>query len=128
MTQDEIIAHWKDGAKEARDLARHVAEFHIDWAFFFWHLAIEKLLKGLMVQKDMQMLTVHDLMRLSESVELTLTEKERKALAEITTYNIKARYDDYKKAFYHKVTAQGYKETWIPICETIYTWIEQQYQ
>jgi len=128
MTQADMVIHWKEGAKEAKDLARQVQDFHIDWAFFFWHLSVEKLLKGLIVQKGLQTLAVHDLLRLVERLDLSPTADQQQSLAEITTYNIKARYDDYKKEFYKKVTTQGYKETWIPKCDAIYTWLEQMYQ
>ncbi|MBE6082488.1 HEPN domain-containing protein [Sporanaerobacter sp. PP17-6a] len=45
---------------------------------------------------------MHDLLRLAEIVKLETTEEQRDTLNIITTFNINARYPDYKQSFYKK--------------------------
>lgn len=45
-------------------------------------------------------------------------------LNEITTFNIEARYDDYKLSFYKKANKE-YAEEWSEICEKIYLSIKK---
>ncbi len=49
---------------------------------------------------------IHNLLRLAEKNELKLTEKLKLQLARITTFNINARYDDYKREFQKKCTTE----------------------
>ncbi|MGD8500103.1 MAG: HEPN domain-containing protein, partial [Phycisphaerales bacterium] len=49
---------------------------------------------------------IHDLIRLTERAALNLNEAQKNDLAEITTFNIDARYDDYKLSFRKKAKRQ----------------------
>jgi len=48
----------------------------------------------------------HDLVRLAERAGVPLNELQKNELAEITTFNIEARYDDYKLSFRKKAKKQ----------------------
>ncbi len=53
----------------------------------------------------------HDLLKIALQGGLTLSESDRDFLDEVTTFNIKTRYPDYKSRFHKKATAeftQGY--------------------
>jgi hypothetical protein len=49
---------------------------------------------------------IHDLVRLAEKAKLPLRDPQKDELAEITTFNIGARYDDYKLSFRKKAKKQ----------------------
>ena len=44
---------------------------------------------------------------------------------EITTFNLEARYDDYKLAFYQKATHE-YNQKWSQACKDLHLWIKGQ--
>jgi HEPN domain-containing protein len=67
----------------------------------------------------------HDLLYLAEKAELELTDEYKKHLAVITTFNIQARYPDYKKAFYEKCTREFSAEQ-IKNIEKVRTWLKEQ--
>ena len=106
MTKDEIINYWLNSA--GADLKAMNSLFktgHYTWALFLGHLVIEKLLKAVYVKNiGANVPYIHNLIRISEEAKLELTEKQKDFLAEITTFNIKSRYPDYKGRFYRKAT------------------------
>jgi HEPN domain-containing protein len=127
MTNIEASQLWLQSAQEAYATAEDTYEAHPNWAFFFWHLAIEKLLKGLIVLHGKDVLPVHDLVKLSQIAGIDITPEQKDQLAEITSYSISARYDDIKQTFYKKVTEDTYKSTWSRICGELYLCLKNQY-
>ena len=60
----------------------------------------EKTLKDIYVKKfQKHAIFTHDLLRLAKKVDLKINEEQEECLDEITTFNINARYDNYKKNF-----------------------------
>jgi len=107
-TKREVIKYWLTGSKEDFDSAEILyknKKYH--HALFFCHLSIEKMLKAIIVKstKTAPPLT-HDLVRLAERAGVPLNEIKKNELAEITTFNIEARYDDYKLSFRKKAKKQ----------------------
>ena len=90
-----------------------------------WHLAIEKVLKAIISSKGVEVPYTHDLVKLSNLSGLEFTEEVLNELEEITTYNIEARYDDYKEEFYKKATEE-YTGIWKEKCRGIFSWIKNQ--
>jgi HEPN domain-containing protein len=73
------------------------------WSLFLGHLVIEKLLKALYIKNiDTDVPRTHDLLRLAENAKLEITEEQKDILDLISTFNISARYPDYKHSFYKK--------------------------
>lgn len=67
------------------------------------HLVLEKLLKAIYVERvDINVPRVHDLLRISEKAALILDEKQKDQLDIVTSFNLAARYPDYKQSFYQK--------------------------
>ena len=97
---------------------------HYDWSLFIWHLAIEKILKAKTVSLDEKIIYTHDLVRLAKKAKISLNKSLMSQLNEITTFNIEARYDDYKLSFYKKANKE-YAEEWSEICEKIYLSIKK---
>jgi HEPN domain-containing protein len=96
------------------------------WALFIGHISLEKLLKAYYVKaKKTHAPFTHNLYRLAELSEMELTEEHAEWLYNITTFNISARYDDYKKEFYAICTADYTKE-WIDKIKQLRLWIKKQ--
>jgi HEPN domain-containing protein len=95
------------------------------WALFMGHIAIEKLLKAYYVrQKESHAPFTHNLYRLAELGGLEINEEHADWLFKITTFNLNARYDDYKKEFYTICTAD-FAEEWIEKITILRKWIKQ---
>lgn len=65
----------------------------------------------------------HNLYRIAELIDVELSEEYADWLDEITSFNLNARYDDYKKEFYSLCTPE-YTSDWISKIETLRTWIK----
>ncbi|MEA3355080.1 MAG: HEPN domain-containing protein [Patescibacteria group bacterium] len=118
--KQKVLDYWRESARENLIVALDNYEMkHYDWCLFFWHLVLEKTLKGNIVSKSRTPVATHDLVKLTRFLEIKLTELEEKDLKEINTFNLSARYDDYKKSFYKKATKK-YADKWIKICQHFY--------
>ena len=106
MTKDEIIKYWLNSAKlDLKAMNSLFRSGHYVWALFLGHLVIEKLLKAVYVNNiDTNVPYIHNLTKIAEEARLELSEKQKDFLAEVTTFNIKVRYPDYKGRFYKKAS------------------------
>lgn len=84
------------GAKEDLDVAKDlVFQRRIRHGLFFAHLALEKILKARVCQTSHDIAPpVHNLIRLAELAAINLDPKVRAFLAEVSPFNIEARYPD----------------------------------
>ncbi len=121
------IEYWITSSKDDLDTAKKLFEakkYH--HSLFFVHLALEKILKATHVSKQKQAaLPVHDLIRLAEKASVEIDREVTLQLAEISTFNVAARYDDYKFKFYKKATHE-YAKKWLGIGNKLYTMFSQQ--
>lgn len=121
MTEQNALKNWKEGAADVLDTAEKLfndKKYH--HALFFLHLAIEKLLKALHQKKKKEPAPpIHNLARLVELCKLGLDEQTEKELKEISSFNVSARYDDYKFNFYKKAT-HDYSSKWLVIGKNLY--------
>lgn len=110
----EAIEYWLKSAQDDLDTAKKLFSLKkYNHALFFLHLALEKIIKGAyLTKKNEAPPLIHDLVLLSEKAEITISNKEREDLVEISTFNVAARYDDYKLKFYQKAT-KVYASLWI---------------
>lgn len=70
-------------------------------SLFFGHIILEKIFKGLVVQKtEKQAPYIHNLIELAELTKCNLSEEEMKILDRTNKFNIRCRYPDYKLNFY----------------------------
>lgn len=123
------IAYWKISAKRDRETAHSLfALKRYDMCLFLCHLAIEKLLKGLVAFHLGEPAPFsHDLERLALLAGMSLTDTEKKDLKEISSFNIAGRYDDYKHSFYKKCTP-AYAKKYLAKTDKLFLWLEQKYQ
>ena len=101
-----IKSYWVTEAEEALTVADHLFEKgDYSYALFFGHLAIEKLLKALYIERQKEHAPpIHNLLRLAKLAELPLDESKINALILISSFNIEARYPDIKRSFRKKCT------------------------
>jgi len=123
---DKIVRHWMETSDD--DFNTMLVLFRsksYHWALFMGHISIEKLLKAYFVkQTGNHAPFTHNLYRLAELGGLEISEEHAEWLFKITTFNINARYDDYKKEFYVLCTVDFTKE-WIEKIKTLQQWIKQ---
>ena len=97
------------------------------WALFLGHISVEKLLKALYVKKNGQHAPfTHNLYRLAELCGLELTNEYSDLLDKITSFNINARYNDYKKEFYTQCTPE-FTQYWIDKIGNLREWIKKMF-
>ncbi|HAO22764.1 MAG TPA: DNA-binding protein [Desulfobacteraceae bacterium] len=98
------------------------------YALFLAHLALEKVLKALVVKQTGEHAPyTHSLIKLSIIAKIELTEEKTDKLAEYTDFHIEARYPDEKKSFYDKCTEDFASEKFAEM-EEFYTWLIRKSQ
>jgi len=105
---ENISFYWRNEAKEALEVAGHLYEKEdYSYALFFGHLALEKLLKALFVErKNEHAPPIHNLFRLSKLADIQVNENQKSTLMHVTTFNIEARYPDIQRSFRRKCTKE----------------------
>jgi HEPN domain-containing protein len=96
------------------------------WSLFIGHIVMERLLKAAVVKvsNDHAPFT-HDLVKLAKLSDLNFPEEYLDWLDAISTFNINARYDSYKLAFYKKCT-EDYTGEWIEKIKILRLWIKEK--
>ncbi len=124
---DKIVNHWIDTSDEDFNTMEMLFfSKSYGWSLFLGHISTEKLLKALYVKKFNEHAPfTHNLYRLAELIGLELSDEHADWLDEITSFNLNARYDDYKKEFYNLCTPQ-YTETWIKKIKVLRIWIKEK--
>ena len=96
-------------------------------SMFFLHLAVEKMLKALFVNKNnCEAPFGHNLQTLAQKIPGIPFEKEHfETFAKITTFNIAGRYDDYKRNFY-KICTGDFAADYLRIGQELIRWLKSQ--
>jgi len=110
----KIVKYWEVTAEH--DYETMVALFkskRYSDSLFFGHIILEKILKGLVVQKTKtEAPYVHDLARLHELAKLSFSKEKISFLNKINDFNIRCRYPEYKLKFY-KLCTKEYTEKYL---------------
>ena len=129
MNNIDLMNFWIESADEDYDTMLYMkAGKKNTWSLFMGQMVIEKLLKALYAKKNKEAPYApksHDLLYLAKKIELELDEDQKILLDAISDFNMNARYDDYKKAFYAKCT-DDYTEKQIKNIEVIIKWLKNQ--
>ena len=97
------------------------------YCLFFCHLALEKLLKAIVVmQTDAPVEYTHSLLRLAELAKMDLTADQIENLKTITKFNIAGRYEDEKWEF-RKLATREYAEKYLTVTEELIIWLKNNY-
>jgi len=125
----KVVTYWKKEATQSFATAQYLykGKRYSD-CLFFCHLTIEKILKGLTVEKTKEHAPyIHELDSLAEKTKLNLSDEQLQNLKIITTFNIRARYDDIKLSFYKKCTAE-YAKKYLETTNQLHLWLKKQFQ
>ena len=128
MKKEELINFWFESAENDLDTMRLLYKNKKNtWSLFIGHLVVEKLLKGLIIRNNSDVLIVpkiHNLILLSQKANLVVPNKIKEKIQVINTFNISARYDDYKKTFEEKCT-DSYTKNQINNIEEVVKWLKE---
>ena len=104
MKKEELIKYWIDASElDFRAMNNLYSTKDYVWALFLGHLVIEKLLKAFAAKNNLAAIPkIHDLNKLAKAAGLDLTEPLKDSFDIISSFNIEARYPDYKQEFYKK--------------------------
>ena len=122
----KVIDFWNESAQRSFETAEFLfkGNKYAD-CLFFCHLAIEKILKGLVAKETKTHAPYsHNLVDLAGLANLPLNEQKTSHLMEITGFNIAGRYDDYMLGFYKKCN-RAYAEKYFKISKEIYLWLKK---
>jgi HEPN domain-containing protein len=111
---EKIVKHWVDTSDDDYETMLTLYDSNsFSWALFLGHIPTEKLLKAYNVKKYKKHAPfLHNLYRLAELNEIELTDENSDWLDKITSFNLNARYDDYKREFYSLCT-KDFAGEWI---------------
>jgi len=131
VTKDELLIYWLSSAEMDESTFCHLLESKDNhWALFMGHIVIEKLLKALITQNNDEGIIIprsHDLLLLAGKAHLKIDEQTEDLLDLVSTFNLNARYPDYKQAFYKKCTNEYTNERVTEIKEVI-AWLKSLIQ
>ena len=127
MTGKEIIEYWiKSSDDDYEAMISLFDKIHYVWALFIGHLVLEKLLKACYVkQVGVEPPYTHDLTKIAQLSNLELTEDQKDFLDEVTTFNIKTRYPDYKNRFARKATKE-FTERYLFKIKEFRVWLKEK--
>ena len=108
LNAEPVVHYWLTEAAEALQVADHLVEKgDYSYALFFGHLAVEKMLKSLYVQRLQEHAPpIHNLLRLARAAGVEPDERQTEALIVITAFNIESRYPDLNRAFRDRCTPE----------------------
>lgn len=104
MQEQDFIKYWIDASEIDYKAMQNLFESKdYVWSLFLGHLVIEKLLKATAVQNGKENIPkIHDLTKIAKAAGLNMDENQMDLFDVITSFNIEARYPDYKHEFYNK--------------------------
>ncbi len=124
---DKTIKYWMESAAYDLGTGKSLLESErFPYALFFGHLALEKILKALVVKTTAEHPPfTHSLPFLASKIRTEMPESILDRLAEYTEFHIESRYPDEKKEFYQRCTGEFACKKFSEI-EEIYQWLIQK--
>lgn len=126
MEKEDYIKYWRTTSDNDFNTMLNLynsGDYH--WCLFLGHLVIEKLLKALYVKKAKRVTNPpksHDLLLIAEKAGIETNNRQKDFLDLVTTFNISARYPDYKNSFYAKCT-KGFTDARIKEIKELREWL-----
>ena len=128
MSNKDLIKYWLDTAEEDWKTAESLLNFeHYMQALFYVHIALEKYFKGLIVKDGKEAPFDHNLLGIAKMARIDLDNDQLSHITEINTFNIRARYDDYKRSFYKKANKE-YAREYFNYAKEFRIWLKEMYQ
>ncbi|MEK7117802.1 MAG: HEPN domain-containing protein [Patescibacteria group bacterium] len=125
---EKTIAYYEESSEKDLIVAKKLFnDREFGYCLFFCHLAIEKLLKAVVViHTNAPAEYTHSLLRLAELAELSLNINQIENLKTITKFNIAGRYEDEKWEF-RKTATEEYAKKYLFITDEIISWLKKNY-
>ena len=128
MNIKEHIKYWLDSAKNDLAAAEQLFSANkFDWCLFIGHLIVEKTLKAYFVYRNNNKIPpkTHNLLRLAEQSDLTLSEEQKLFLDQVGDFNLEVRYPEYRKEFY-KICTKDFTDNYFTKIKEFSSWLESQ--
>jgi HEPN domain-containing protein len=127
MDINDMIKYWVRSAEENLKTAKSLFKTkRYSHCLFFCHLFIEKILKALATKNIGKPAPYgHNLLKFAEMSGIKFSKTQLDLFDEINTFNIEARYNDYKFQFYKKATKK-YSQEYFEKAEKFYLWLKNQ--
>lgn len=122
----DLIKYWKELSDYDFETARFMFEAkRYPYCLFMCHLSIKKLLKALIVKiKKQHAPYSHNLVNLGKETILDFREEDKTLLADLTEFNLEARYPEWQKEFYKKCSKK-YVENYFDKTKKLQQWLKK---
>ena len=126
INAEKVVRHWIASSDEDFVTMEGLLAIKRNcWALFLGHIVLEKLLKAYYVKQcGRHAPLTHDLLQIAQRSGIDITEEQAAQLDTITTFNINARYDNYKQNFYAVCTPE-YTLEWADTIKQLRLWIKE---
>ena len=127
MNNIDLMNYWIESSdRDYESMKKNYETKQYTWALFIGHLTIEKLFKALYAKINQDKPyppKIHNLNILAEKCNIKLDDRKVKILMTCNSFNISARYEDYKDEFYKRCT-EKYTSEQIKNIEEVRKWIK----
>lgn len=122
----DLIKYWEELSDYDLETAKFMFKVkRYPYCLFMCHLSIEKSLKALIVKtKGQHAPYSHNLINLAKETELNFTEEDKILLADLTEFNLEARYPEWQKEFYKKCSKK-YAENYFNKTKKLQQWLKK---
>lgn len=127
MDTKNIIGYWVNSAQKDWQVAQSLfnTKYYL-YSLFFCHLAMEKILKALVVKETRKHAPhTHNLIELAQKAKLLMKQSQLDFLDSLTDFNLEARYPDFKLAAYKKATPSLTKK-YLTQTKELYLWLKKE--
>ena len=128
MNVEDHANYWLDSAQNDLSAAEQLfLSAKYDWCLFIGHLVIEKTLKAYFVYTNDNKIPpkTHNLLKLAEKSNLSLTEEQKLFLDEVNDFNLEVRYPEYRREFY-KLCTKDFTEHYFTKIKGFSLWLTSQ--
>lgn len=124
----KTIQYWIEGAEYDLEVAEAMFDkCKYPYALFMGHLALEKLLKAIVVSSTGNHAPyTHSLPLLAEKTGLRIPQKIVRALARFMEFHFEARYPNDQKVFYRKCT-RAFTTRNLQKMKEMFLWLKKQF-
>ena len=127
IDSEKTVAYWSSGAEYDLDTADSLFKAgKYPYALFFGHLAIEKMLKALIVKETGKHAPfTHSLPLLASKLKLKIPEPTNEKLAGFMEFYFEARYPE-QQSEYRKKCTRVFAKTNLKEIKAVYQWLKQR--
>ncbi|MFH0775955.1 MAG: HEPN domain-containing protein [bacterium] len=124
---EKTIAYWLKGAEYDLGVADAMYQTEkFPYALFMGHLALEKLLKALVVKTSREHAPyTHSLPLLADKITFEIPQETKKKLVRFMEFYFESRYPEEQKNFYKKCT-RGFTGDGLKQIKEIFAWLKER--